>query len=348
MRNFPKVHPGLALSFLAAATASLVPLASCASTGIADLYMSSDTNGARTQSVFYGGQPVNCILKMASGRTDETLLISFRPLEANGEVLDLPAQLVSNTAPGKTSGEVATLFPPPAVIAFDNPALANNVLVTHEDAALMVTAADASAVNNQIALLTEIRAKMLMHFADAAIHKVPDDSGNMSPPDAKDTPGAVAEAAEVRRLFTSHIGNTMFHDFPDVRNVPTAPVPDAMAIASLIPSISTPAFQAFSVMLNELSKTVNAHIRRIVQNPKQTAGKYRCEVDLAGEKRSVDFVILAGGIAEPPNTTSPRVGMCNGDPVASCPDPMKGPNFLRCCTTANSCGAGPKGTPFCY
>ena len=348
MRNFPKMHPGLGLSFLAAAAASFVPLASCASTGIAELYMSPDADGNRTQSVFYGGQPVICVLKMNSGRKDETLLVSFKPLEANGEVLDLPSILVLNAAPGKANAVIATPFPAPAVVAFANPAVVAkpDLLVTHAD-----VGNDPGALNPQMDLLREIRAKLLAHFADGVVHKMPDVSGVMPPlpPDATSTPAAVLEALEIRSLFVAHISSTMLHDFPDTRNIPIAPAPDPMAFGSADPMKAAAFIETFSGLLNELKQKVNAHIATIVQRPGQTAGKYRCEVDLAGEKKAVDFVILPGGIPEPPPTSNiPRVGMCDGDPVANCPDPMKGPNILRCCTSSNSCGSGPKGTPFCY
>lgn len=347
MQKTPKMHTGLGLSFLAAATAAFVPLASCASTGISDVYMSPDLDGARTQSVFYAGEPVNCVLKMNSGRKDETLLVSFKPLEANGDVLDLPSILVSNTAPGKTNGAIGTPFPPPAVIAFANPAVAAkpDLLVVHPD----IANGDPNALNNQIDLLKEIRAKMYAHFTDGIVHKMPDLSAGTPGPDAESTPAAVFEVEEVTKLFIGHIGSTMYHDFADTRNVPTAPSPDVMSFGSTDLKLAAAFVQSFSTKLNELKQKLNAHMSTIVQNPAQTAGRYRCEVQLADEKKSVDFVILPGGIPQPPPTSNiPRVGMCDGDPVANCLDPMKGPNILRCCTKDNACGSGPKGTPFCY
>lgn len=344
MRNSSKKNSVLGLSLLGVATVCLMPLASCASTGIADLYMSQDSDGARIQSVFFAGEPVNCILKMNSGRLDETLLVSYRPLEANGDVLDLPAQLVSNSAPGKTSGVVATPFPAPAVVAFTNPALAMNpgLLVTHAD-----TTDDS---NDQIRLMDEIRAKMIAHFLDGNVHKIPDMSGMTLGPDALGTAQALTETEQLKNLFATHVGSTNFHDFADTRDVLTAPAPDAMLFLSMDMVVRATAFTTFSTELNEFKAKLNAHISTIVQSPGQTAGKYRCEVQLADEKKSVDFVILPGGIPEPPpNSVTPRVGMCNGDPVANCPDPiMKGPNMLKCCTIDNACGSGPKGTPFCY
>ncbi|MEO6418523.1 MAG: hypothetical protein ABIP39_03910, partial [Polyangiaceae bacterium] len=205
---------------LAAAAVSLVTLASCASTGISDLYMSPDTDGARTQSVFFAGEPVSCILKMNSGRSDETLLVSFRPLEANGDVLNLPAQLVTNSAPGKTNGVVATPFPAPAVVAFANPTA---VLIASPDCT--------DDPNSQIALLKDIRAKLLIHLADGVAHKQPDTSGVNPPlpPDATLFTDVITEADLIKTIFVSHIGSTMFHDFADTRDVPTAPAVDAMS-----------------------------------------------------------------------------------------------------------------------
>ncbi len=334
MRNYAKKNSVLGHTLLATATLSLIALVSCASTGIADLYMSPDPDGARNQSVFFAGEPVSCILKMNSGRLDETLLVSFRPLEANGEVLDLPAMLITNSAPGKMNGIVATPFPAPAVVAYTN---------TTAD---LVTFADCNSADpqSQTGLLKEIRAKLIKHMADGNVHKLPDLSGMNPPlpPDSGNFADALVEAELIRALFIAHIGSTMFHDFPDERDVPIAPIPDPMEPAPKPQD-------ALTTELNELKKKVNAHMQTIVQQPAQTAGKYRCEIQLADEKKSIDFVILPGGIAEPPpDTLTPRVGMCNGDPVANCVDPMKGPNILRCCTSANACGTGPKGTPFCY
>ena len=336
MRNIAAKAPVFSLTVALLGTV-LGPLSACKTSGIADLYMSPDQDGSRNQSAYFAGQPIYCVLKMNSGRLDETLLVSYQPVQVigtDGNVFDPHGapQLVSNVAPGRFEGIVATLFPAPAVVARANPN------------AQLVMAADSTDGASQVALVNDLRAKMLAHFADGTIHREVDLSG-VQPPmqDPVMSPGLVpALAAQVRSLFSAHISSTTYHYFSDDRDTLVYPLAD--------PSAPPAQFtQALNAELNELKIKMNNHVATVVEKPLQAPGRYRCDIVLADEHQTVDFVIMPGGDRQPdPQSQIPRPGQCDGDPVARCPDPKLGPDTLRCCTATGACGVGPKGTPFCY
>lgn len=107
-------------------------LASCSSTGFAgDMYTSPDTDGKRTQSVFfsdYAESPaIYIIIPIVSGKNDETLTVSvkvFDVLGTNVEKTFPDPIIIAQGAPGiqKERSYQVVQFPDPAPVSIPNPA----------------------------------------------------------------------------------------------------------------------------------------------------------------------------------------------------------------------------------
>jgi hypothetical protein len=322
-------------------------IVACKSAGIIEVYTAGSLGETDRRTEFFPGEHVTCFAKLASSRDGVRVRYGLRVLEIDGQKGNFGVFPFGEGLQDKTKGGNAT--------PKDLPVSTIQARLDHP--ARIVTQPDAVDDGTAVALAQDIYDTFIDHLNDRASHT----AGRIDPilplvqgisrcsriEAAASPQNCSSMLNDLKALFAIHIANGIIHDPPD--GLHDIKASDALVQQQNQPPPPLPFVQISTYPLaTDFKYKLTGHIFNVREEPVLVAGRFRCEVSFDDDTASADFTITKGFQQKPP--TDPQIpvqGRCTFDTVAYCPDPNKGVNVLRCCTFDGTCGAAPKGIPYC-
>jgi hypothetical protein len=324
-----------------------VASASCASSGIVEVFTTTGQSDTDLRSEFFVGEPVTCQARVSTARQGMHLDYRLRVLEIDGQSGNFGLFNLGTVIQDKVQRGLADPMPLPRT----------SIQARLDHPARIVTAPDAVDDPTGIALAQDIHDTLVEHMRDPLSHKdgridptvaLIEAGGNCSKIDPAPTKeGCPAQINFWKAIFARHIGDPTYHEVPDtLHNIASS---DALIQDQGQPPPPLPLVQvSFYPLAREFKYKLTGHIFNVREEPVLVPGRFRCEVTLDNETKSADFTVLPGPKQKPPTDPSvPKQNFCTIDTVPYCPDPNKGPNVYRCCSFDGSCGTAPKGIAVC-
>jgi hypothetical protein len=326
-----------------------VSVVSCKSAGIIDVFTTGPLGETDRRTEFFIGERVTCFAKLASARDGVRVHYDLRVLEIDGQKGAFGVFPFGEGIQDKSKGGNATPKELPI----------STIQARLDHPARVVLAPDAVDDGTAVALAQDIYDTFLEHIKDTASHT----AGRIDPilslvegvprcskiESGITTSNCALMLNNIKALFSLHIANGIIHDPPDGLHAVKAD--DALVQLQNQPPPPLPLVQITTYPLaTDLKYKLTGHIFNVREEPILVPGRFRCEVTFDDETASTDFSIAKGATQKPPPPDKPDIpvqGRCTFDNVPYCPDPNKGPNVFRCCTFDGTCGAAPKGVPYC-